>query len=305
MKDLNDLYIFSLIVEHGGLSKVEEKTGISKSKLSRRLSTLEKNLNIKLLQRDSRQVKMTAIGEQIYQYVQSMLKEAQNVYDLIDQCQEEPIGTINVSVPIGVAERQLPLIVPEFMEKYPKVAINFIVTNKKIDILKESIDICIRVGSSKEVDNNLVMRHLGYLESVLVASPEYIQRYGIPKHPNELNNHKLLSNNLDNQNQIWFFENLEQKLNTSIKPFIKASSLTLLMSLAQDNQGIALLPLIRCRDLIIEKKLIVILPEWKLPKGNFHIIFPPRSGALPASKVFLDFLIEKMPNLINKMQATT
>ena len=100
MKDLNDLYIFSLIVEHGGLSKVEEKTGISKSKLSRRLSTLEKNLNIKLLQRDSRQVKMTAIGEQIYQYVQSMLKEAQNVYDLIDQCQEEPIGTINVSVPI-------------------------------------------------------------------------------------------------------------------------------------------------------------------------------------------------------------
>ncbi|KQE20598.1 hypothetical protein APD39_14790 [Acinetobacter pittii] len=94
MKDLNDLYIFSLIVEHGGLSKVEEKTGISKSKLSRRLSTLEKNLNIKLLQRDSRQVKMTAIGEQIYQYVQSMLKEAQNVYDLIDQCQEEPIGVV-------------------------------------------------------------------------------------------------------------------------------------------------------------------------------------------------------------------
>jgi len=302
MKDLNDLYIFSLIVEHGGLSKVEEKTGISKSKLSRRLSILEKNLNIKLLQRDSRQVKLTAIGEQIYQNVQSMLKEAQTVYDLIDQCQEEPIGTINVSVPIGVAERQLPLIMPEFMEKYPKIAINFIVTNKKIDILKESIDICIRVGSNKDIDNNLVMRHLGYLESVLVASQEYIEKHGIPKHPNDLNNHKLLSNKLNNENQIWCFDKQDTKLNLNIKPFIKASSLTLLMSLAKDNQGIAFLPLIRCRELIMENKLVVILPDWKLPKENFNIIFPPRSGALPASKVFLDFLIEKMPKLINKMQ---
>ncbi|MFW1920240.1 LysR family transcriptional regulator, partial [Acinetobacter baumannii] len=95
-------------------------------KLSRRLSNLEKNLNVKLLQRDSRQIKLTAIGEQIYQYVQSMLLEAQTVYDLIDQLRGEPIGSITVSIPIDVAERIMPLILPEFMDRYPKVEIKFI-----------------------------------------------------------------------------------------------------------------------------------------------------------------------------------
>ncbi|WP_247687635.1 LysR substrate-binding domain-containing protein, partial [Acinetobacter baumannii] len=72
--------------------------------------------------------------------------------------------------------------------------------------------------------------------------------------------------------------------------------------LATDGKGIALLPLLKCKSLILEKKLIVVLPEWELPTGNFHLIFPSRSGALPASKVFLDFLIEKIPPLLKEMQ---
>ncbi|HAV2717913.1 LysR substrate-binding domain-containing protein [Acinetobacter baumannii] len=303
MKDLNDLYIFALIVEHGGLSKVEQKTGISKSKLSRRLSNLEKNLNVKLLQRDSRQIKLTAIGEQIYQYVQSMLLEAQTVYDLIDQLRGEPIGSITVSIPIDVAERIMPLILPEFMDRYPKVEIKFIVTNKRVDILKESVDIGIRIRQNLDSDHNLVMRHLGYTQSVLVASPQYLNQYGTPTHPSDLSKHKLLSN-IENENQTWFFSNqtINENVSLPIKPFIKAASLTLLNCLATDGKGIALLPLLKCKSLILEKKLIVVLPEWELPTGNYHLIFPSRSGALPASKVFLDFLIEKIPPLLKEMQ---
>lgn len=301
MKDLNDLYIFALIVEHGGFSKVEQKTGIHKSKLSRRLATLEKNLNVKLLQRDARQIKLTAIGEQVYQYVQSMLLEAQTVYDIIEQLRDEPVGSICVSVPIEVAERQLPLILPEFIDKYPKVDIKFIVTNKRVDILKESVDIAVRVRQNLDTDHNLVMRHLGYTESVLVASPEYLNQHGSPKHPNDLGQFKLLSN-VENENQAWTFSNAEENLTIAVYPFIKAASLTLLTSLALQGKGIALIPLLRCKELILTKELVVVLPEWQLPRGNFHIIFPSRSGSLPASRVFLDFLIEKIPPLLNDMQ---
>lgn len=88
-------------------------------------------------------------------------------------------------------------------------------------------------------------------------------------------------------------QTINENVSLPIKPFIKAASLTLLNCLATDGKGIALLPLLKCKSLILEKKLIVVLPEWELPTGNFHLIFPSRSGALPASKVFLDFLIEK------------
>lgn len=97
----------------------------------------------------------------------------------------------------------MPLILPEFMDRYPKVEIKFIVTNKRVDILKESVDIGIRIRQNLDSDHNLVMRHLGYTQSVLVASPQYLNQYGTPTHPSDLSKHKLLSN-IENENQTWF-----------------------------------------------------------------------------------------------------
>src|SRR5690606_2761406 len=115
MQDLNDLYYFAMVVEHGGFAAAERALGIPKSRLSRRISQLESDMGVRLLQRSTRRFAVTDVGNSVYRHAQTMLAEAQAAHDVVDRLSATPRGVVRVSVPVSLAQQQLPALLPDFI----------------------------------------------------------------------------------------------------------------------------------------------------------------------------------------------
>lgn len=299
MQDLNDLYYFAAVVDHQGFAAAERALGIPKSRLSRRISQLETDLGVRLLQRSTRRFAVTEVGHNVYRHAQSMLAEAQAAREAVDRLSAEPRGVIRVSVPVGVAQQQMPKLLPEFLGKYPQVRVQLHVSNRRVDIINEGVDVALRVRSSLDDDGSLVMRSFGQVEELLVASPNYLRRMGRPANPDELHQHITLSMNEDDVHQRWELHGPDGEVRRiELKPRVAGFDFPMLMALAKQGVGITLLPETICADDVRKGELEVVLPQWRLPQGIYHAVFASRRGLLPAVRVFIDFLAERVPGLV-------
>jgi len=298
MQDLNDLYYFSAVVDHGGFAAAERALGIPKSRLSRRISQLENELGVRLLQRSTRRFAVTDVGQSVHRHAQSMLAEAQAAREVVDRLSAEPRGLVRVSVPVGLAQQQMPQLLPEFLARYPQVRLQLHVSNRRVDVINEGFDIAIRVRNKLDDDGSLVMRSFGQIQELLVASPQYLKRAGRPTEPEQLHDHVTLSMNEDEARQRWELQRDGEVRRIDLKPRVSGFDFPMLMALAKQGLGITMLPETLCADAVRNGELEVVLPQWRLPQGIAHAVFASRRGLLPAVRVLIDFLAEKLPPLI-------
>jgi len=301
MQDLNDLYYFSMVVDHGGFAATERALGIPKSRLSRRVSQLEIDLGVRLLQRSTRRFAVTDVGQSVHRHTQSMLAEAQAAREVVDRLSAEPRGLVRLSLPVGIAQQMMPRLMPEFLARYPQVRIQMQVTNRRVDVINEGFDVAFRVRSKLDDDGSLVMRSFGQIQELLVASPNYLDRAGRPKDPDELASHVTLSVHEDEVRQRWELQSpTGESRRIELKPRLSGFDFPMLMALVKDGLGITMLPETLCADAVRNGDLEVVLPDWRLPQGIAHLVFASRRGLLPAVRVLIDFLAEKVPPLIEE-----
>ena len=299
MQDLNDLYYFAAVVDHGGFAAAERALGIPKSRLSRRISALENELGVRLLQRSTRRFAVTDVGTSVHRHAQSMLAEAQAAREAVDRLSAEPRGTVRISVPVSMAQQQFPKLLPEFMALYPKVRLQLIVSNRRVDVINEGVDVALRVRSKLDDDGSLVMRSFGQIQELLVASPGYLDRAGRPQVPEELVEHVTLSISEDDARQRWELHGPEGEVRRiELQPRVTGFDFPMMQAMARDGIGITLLPETVCADAVRRGELEVVLPQWRLPQGIAHAVFASRRGLLPAVRVLIDFLAEKLPPLM-------
>lgn len=295
LTDLDDFYCFALVVEHGGFSAAERATDIPKSKLSRRVYNLEERLGVRLIQRSSRHFAVTDIGMDIYQHAQDMMNAAQAAHDLIDHLSSKPRGVIKVSLPVSIAQNEIAKILPDFLKQYPEIKVQLSVTNRRIDVINEGIDVALRVRFNLDNDPNLIIRQFQRIEQHLVASQAYLNEYGNLTHPDQLTEHRILSmidDHLDQQLTLHDRENKSRKF--KINPVVMGSDLMMLAQLARQGCGIALLPDSVTADLVRHGELVRVLPDWNTPHGVFHAVYPSRRGQLPSVRVFIEYLVEHL-----------
>ena len=294
MHDLNDLYYFAMVVDHGGFAAAERALGIPKSRLSRRISQLETDLGVRLLQRSTRRFAVTDVGTSVHRHAQTMLAEAQAAREVVDRLSAEPRGVVRASVPVSLAQMQLPKLLPKFLEQYPKVRLQLNISNRRVDIINEGYDVALRVRSRLDDDGSLVMRSFGQVQELLVASPKYLDRAGRPKDPEELTQHVTLS----------ISEDEAASAGSCMARKAKCAGLTCSRAwpastsrccMVKDGFGITMLPETVCADAVRNGELEVVLPDWSLPQGVCHAVFASRRGLLPAVRVFIDFLAEHLP----------
>jgi DNA-binding transcriptional LysR family regulator len=303
MQDLNDLYYFAMVVDHGGFAAAERALGIPKSRLSRRISQLETDLGVRLLQRSTRRFSVTDVGNSVYRHAQTMLAEAQAARDVVDRLSATPRGVVRVSLPVSLAQQQMPMLLPEFLARYPEVRLQFHVSNRRVDLINEGFDVALRVRSKLDDDGSLVMRSFGPIQELLVASPKYLDGMGRPKDPDELAAHVTLSMGEDEVRQRWELHGPEGEVRqVELRPRVAGFDFPLLRSLAWQGIGITMLPETLCAELVRARELEVVLPDWRLPQGICHAVFASRRGLLPAVRVFIDFLAEKLPPLLESAQ---
>lgn len=295
LSDLDDFYCYALVVEHGGFSAAERATDIPKSKLSRRVYNLEESLGVRLIQRSSRHFAVTDIGMNIYRHAQVMMNAAQSAHDLVDHLSEQPRGLIKISLPVSIAQNEMTKVLPQFLKKYPEIKVQLMVSNRRVDIINEGIDIALRVRDNLDDDPSLVIRKFENIEQHLFASQAYLNQYGTLNKPEELSQHRILSmvDELTDQ-QMVLHDQDNKTLKIKVNPVLMGSDLIMLAQLASQDMGIVLLPDSIVQDYVKSGRLVRVLPEWKAPHGIFHAVYPSRRGLLPAVRVFIDYLVEQL-----------
>ncbi|ENU33947.1 LysR family transcriptional regulator [Acinetobacter parvus] len=296
LTDLDDFYCFALVVEYGGFSAAERATDIPKSKLSRRVYNLEEQLGVRLIQRSSRHFAVTDIGMDVYRHAQVMMNAAQAAHDVVNHLSSQPRGVIKVSVPVDIAQNQMAKILPAFLKTYPEVRVQMMVSNRRVDVINEGIDLALRVRSKLDDDPNLVLRQFAAIEQRLFASQAYLNEFGHLTTPEQLSEHRIISMAEEHLDQHFILSGPDHQQQKKIKvnPVIMGSNLLMLAELASQNCGIALLPDSIAQDFIKSGQLVKVLPEWTAPHGIFHAVYPSRRGLLPAVRVFIDYLVEQL-----------
>jgi DNA-binding transcriptional LysR family regulator len=178
MHDTNDMLYFAEVVERGGFAAAGRHLGVPKSKLSRRVADLETHLGVRLLQRTTRKLSLTEVGEVYLRHCLAMRDAADAAAEAVEQAQTEPRGTIRVACPVTLAQTTVGPIMALFLERYPLVKVDMRVSNRVVDLVEEGVDVALRVRATLDDSGSLVVKKLGNTNTYLVASPAQLQRHG-------------------------------------------------------------------------------------------------------------------------------
>lgn len=295
MRDITNLAWFAHVVEHGSFSAAARTLGVPKSTLSRRIADLEEELGVRLLNRTTRKLYLTDVGREFLVHCQTVVAAAEAAEQVTQFVQEKPRGKVRISSPYAISQSLLVSIMPEFLRRYPDVQIDLIMTNKPVNLIEEQVDIALRVRPTIE-DSSLIARELLPSASALFASPQFVQSHGEQSHPTDLLDWPSMSMHYSSGRYQWNFNsNQGEALTLNYHPRLITDDLWVLREAAAEHQGVVSLPVYLCREYQAQGRLIRVLPNWRLPVGKLHMVYPYRRGLLPAVRVLIDYLIETMP----------
>lgn len=291
-RDLNDMAIFARIVEAGTLTAAAARLGLPKSNISRRLARLEDALNVRLLERTTRSLRLTEIGEIYFRHCQRLLEEVDHAEESIAALAEAPRGLLRVSTSITIGQHLLAPLLATFMVALPEVRLQLQLTTRRVDLIHEGFDLAIRAGELE--DSSLVGRRLCQSTLSWCASPAYLKAYGKPGHPGELAGHDcLLLAETDGVRHVHLIgQNGQERFR--IEPHAIVNDFSTLRTLAIAGAGIALMPDYMIGPAVGEQQLTRIMPNWSSPPIDIHALFPSHRGATPKVRAFLDFLVKRL-----------
>ncbi len=296
MLDFNDMAFFAEVVDKGGFAAAGRSLAIPKSRLSRRIAELESRLGARLLQRTTRKLSMTAIGERVYRHCVAMREQARSVEEVVALSHSEPCGTIRVACPVTLAQTTVSPVVSMFLARYPQVHVDMRVSNRVVDLVEDGFDLALRVRLTLDDSGSMVVKNFGRTGTLLVASPAQIARQGTARTPQDLARMDTVSMSATDGRASWSLLGPAGDLFTfEHRPRLIADDLLVLQQAARDGVGVAVIPDYMCDDDLQSGRLALALPGWAPPPAIVHAVFPSRRGLVPAVRQFLDFLGEHLP----------
>ncbi len=297
MLDLRDVYYFVQVVDRGGFTAAGVSLRLPKSTLSHRVQELEASLGVRLLNRTSRQFGMTDVGTEFYQYAVAMLRSSDVAEEAIKQRLGEPSGVIRLTTAVEIAQFALRDILPNFLNRYPKVRIVEIATDRLVDIIGEGFDLAIRGHTSTLQNSTLIQRSIAHVPWYLFAGKEYLEKAGNPNHPKDLAKHATISMVRKGPLQWQLRGPNDEEIVMPIEPRFQSNTMVALKEAACANLGIAALPGYICRDELHSGVLLQILPDWMAADAWMSALIPYRTGLLPAVRSLVDYLAVEIPKV--------
>jgi DNA-binding transcriptional LysR family regulator len=288
MRDFNDLQFFAAVVTHRGFSAAARALGLPKSRVSRRVALLEERLGVRLLDRTTRGIGLTEVGQQVFEHARAAVIEAEAAEEAALRMQAEPRGLVRLSCPLGL-QSAITASMAAFLSSYPLLRLQCVVTNRRVDLIHEGVDVAIRVRVRLDTDADLQVKQIGTSRRILVASPRLLANKDEPTTPAELPAFPILHQEQQGGN-TWFLtaENGDTS-SVAIEPRLATGSFDVLIAAACQGAGIALLPAAQCRDALGSGALVRVLPQWSGIDGIVHLVFASRRGMLPSVRAVIDF----------------
>jgi DNA-binding transcriptional LysR family regulator len=290
-QDLNNLYFFARVVDFGSYTAAAKALGLQTSKLSRRITALETELGVRLINRTTRHLSLTEAGKIFHRHCVALLDEAEAAKEAMSQILASPQGLVRISCPTGLLQAGVADILARFLAKHPSVRIALDATNRRVDVVDEGLDIALRVRKPPLEDSDLAMRTFGPDEVVLVGSPQLIAAHGEPQTLEDVARMPTLSMGGADELSTWRFLGADgEPAELTHSPRLCTDDLFTLRRAALQGIGAALVPLLLVADDIEGGALVRLLPSLKAHTGIAHAVFPSRRGMVPAVRALLDFL---------------
>jgi DNA-binding transcriptional LysR family regulator len=288
MRDFNDFQFFTAVVLHRGFSAAARVLGVPKSRISRRVALLEERLGVRLLDRTTRGLGLTQVGQQVFEHARAAVIEAEAAEEAALRMQAEPRGLVRLSCPLGL-QSAIAAPMSGFLAAHPLLRLQCIVTNRRVDLVHEGIDVAIRVRERLDTDADLQMKRIGVSRRILVASPMLLAKEGEPAAPVDIGKFPILHQEQQG-GEIWQLTADNGDTRTvAVEPRLATGSFDILIAAACQGAGIALLPVANCRDALASGALTRVLPEWSGIDGILHLVFASRRGMLPGVRAVIDF----------------
>jgi DNA-binding transcriptional LysR family regulator len=286
--DLNALLVFAAVAEQGSFTAAADRLGVAKARVSLVVSRLERELGRTLFARTTRKVALTEAGEALYAGCVPPLREAQEAVASLGSG-EGLGGTLRVAAPIEYAARTLAPVVAAFAAAHPAIDVDLRTNERVVDMLKEGIDVAVRLGWLR--DSSLRAVRLGDFEQHVVAAPDYLERMPPIREPGDLAAHEWVGLMLLPSPWTWKFSSSRGRVRTvRVAGRLRTDSAAALRGLVQAGCGVSVMDEFTAADALRDGRLVRVLPQWSLPRGGVHAVFPPGRHLPGKTRAFVELL---------------
>ncbi|HEX7953272.1 MAG TPA: LysR substrate-binding domain-containing protein [Burkholderiales bacterium] len=293
MQNLNDLYLFAKVVEKGGFAAAARSLDLPKSRLSRRVATLESALGVRLLQRTTRRLALTEVGKLYYQHAQQVMAQAEAAVEAVEHIRAVPSGALRVSCAASISQTDLAPILPRFLAAYPQIRLELIVTNRRVELIEEGVDVALRVRVSGDEEAHLVTRRFRAARGLIVVNPELLESHGPISRPEDLGAMPVMGFGSTDRKLNWVFTAPGgERREVSLVPRLATDDFNVLRHAALAGIGATMLPSAYCVEDVRAGRLMPLLTDWSIPSATLQAVYVSRRGMVPAVRAFLDFLGE-------------
>lgn len=296
MGRLENMDTFIRVVEAGSISAAAGRLGVVKSVVSRRLKELEEHLGVELFHRTTRRMNLTNTGRAFYHQCVRILEDVLETELATSEAHGTLKGNLKVALPSSFGVMHIGPAINEFLLLHPLIEFDLDFNDRQVDLMQEGFDLAIRIASLP--DSSLIARRLASIQHVLCASPDYIEKHGVPQSPVDLSNHQCLVYSLLHDYKTWTFtdkNNQEGKI--TITPHIKASAGEFLRDAAVNGQGIVFLPTFIVYKEIEYGKLLPLLTEYTPWQIDAYAIYPQTRHLSQRVRAFVDFLVRRFEGI--------
>jgi len=291
MDRLTEMEAFATVVDQGGFTDAAKKMGISKSAVSKHVSSHEARLGARLLNRTTRRVSPTEVGLAYYDRARRVLKDADEADALVTSMQSAPSGLLRISVATDFGVNHLSPVLGDFLSEFPDITVNMVLNNRYVELISEGFDMSVRIGELE--DSSLRARKLTETTKRIIASPTYFEKYGRPEKIDDLNDHKLLRYSNQSSGNVWKVTAPSgEKRQTRTASWLSVNDGQSLLNAAIAGPGIAYLPSFLYSEAMEQGLIVDAIPKLRTETQGIYAVYPPGRFTQPKVRAFIRFLVQ-------------
>jgi len=289
--DFNETAVFVKVVQAGSFSAAARQLGLPTSTISTRISRLEARLGTTLLQRTTRRLSLTEAGTVYYQHAALGLGYMLEAEAAIDEARQQPQGKLKITAPADLGDHLLADLLEDTQREFPALELELILTDRYIDLVADGVDVAIRTGELR--DSSLVAKSLGIIHWALFAHRDYLAQAAPLAVPQDLHLHRCVQFTPLGRD-AWSLSRRQDTLTIPMPGRTMANNIGVVRSMAEHQQGVALLPTFICKQSVSCGKLQHVLPEWEGKADPVHLVYPKQRFMPPKLRAFIDLAQEKL-----------
>ncbi|MCH2040676.1 MAG: LysR family transcriptional regulator [Saccharospirillaceae bacterium] len=297
MLDINQLMVFIRVVDEGSFTSAGKSLGMPKSRVSRMVSDLEASLGSRLLQRTTRQLSLTEVGNDYYNRCRHLIHEILEAHQVISDREHTPHGVLRIMVPMVAGSGSMGHFIAKFQALYPEVRVEVVHTDREVNMIQEGFDIGFFLGELP--DSSLIARVLTETDSLLCASPDYLKEHGRPQVPQDLISLNCVKLGEGIQPEIYNLINTEtgETMEVKVEPTIVTNMMAGMVNSIINSAGIGRVPYLLAGESILNGDLVPLFSNWVNRPEPISLAYPSRQYLPKKVRMFIDFMVDEVDEL--------